>query len=190
MIHSKAIFKTIIITLLSTALFACNKEDDDDKKNPSGGNCDNCSFSATVTDASISSYTATKAKAVWTKKSVGSSPMYTFYVAGEDETNKRILHFFVYTSTEHQPGTYPIKLSNGNQGIFMEHYNASGEKGWLAPGPTTDVEESFGTITITDITDTRAKGTFSFTAYENVNHSTTRTVTDGTFDVPLTKQGF
>lgn len=193
--YTKTIFNVLIVALLSTAFIACNKGDDDDNTpTPPGGGggtaCDNCSFSANVAEASVSSYSATTAKAVWTKQSMGGGTQYTFYVAGEDKTNKRMLHFFLYESTEHKTGTYQIKFSNSNQGIYIENYNASGEKGWLAPGPTSDLEESFGTVTITDITATRAKGTFSFTAYENVTHATTRTVTSGSFDVPLTKQGF
>lgn len=182
--------------VLSMALLSCNKGDDDDNTPKPGGSggttCDNCSFSAKVAEATTTDYSANTAKAVWTKQTIGSgSAMYTFYVAGEDKTNKRMLHFFIYASAEHQAGmTYHFKPSSSNQGIYIENYSASGEKSWLAPGSDPDMEKSFGTVTISEITATRAKGTFTFTAYENVTLATTRTVTSGSFDVPLTKQGF
>lgn len=194
--NTRTILYAMTIILLSTSFLACDKgsDDDNDPMSPGGvkgTTCDNCFFTATVAEATVSSYSATTAKAVWTKQSAGGgSSRYTFYVAGEDKTNKRMLHFFLYESAEHLPGTYHIRLSNGNQGIYIENYNASGEKSWLAPGPSTDMEKSFGTVTLSEITATRAKGTFSFTVYENVTYSTTKTLTSGSFDVPLTKQGF
>lgn len=188
--QTKTIFKTLLLVLMHLSLMACDKGNGDGNP-PAGEGCYNCTFTASIAEAAVNSYNATTAKAVWTKKQIsGSEDRYTLYVAGEDKVNKRLLHFFLYSPTMHTPGTYAIKFSTSNQAYYIENYNASGEKSWVAPGPATDMEASFGTVTVTEITATRAKGTFTFTAYENSTHATIKTITDGNFDVSLTKQGF
>ncbi|HET8762904.1 MAG TPA: hypothetical protein VFM12_05770 [Gemmatimonadales bacterium] len=81
------------------------------------------------------------------------------------------------------PGTYPIGVGAtvvGGSGVVAE-----GGKGW-----GTDLSGSAGSITITELTATRIKGTFNFTAQAVTGGASgTRSVTDGDFDLKVNSGG-
>jgi hypothetical protein len=81
------------------------------------------------------------------------------------------------------PGTYPIGVGAsvvGGSGIVTDD-----GKGW-----GTDLSGSAGTVTITELTATRMKGTFSFIAQAVTGGATgTREVTDGDFDLKVNSSG-
>lgn len=81
------------------------------------------------------------------------------------------------------PGTYPIGVGAtvvGASGVVTDD-----GKGW-----GTDLSGSAGTITITELTATRVKGTFSFTAQAVTGGATgTREVTNGDFDLKVNSNG-
>lgn len=80
-------------------------------------------------------------------------------------------------------GTYPLGTGAGVEG-GLATYVENGA-GWGTP-----LSGQAGTITLTTLTDTRIKGSFSFTATEHTGGATgTRTLTGGTFDLALTTTG-
>lgn len=81
------------------------------------------------------------------------------------------------------PGTYPIGVGatvDGGSAIVTDD-----GKGW-----GTDLSGDAGTVTITQLTATRIKGTFSFVAQAVTGGATgTREVTDGDFDLAVNSGG-
>jgi hypothetical protein len=81
------------------------------------------------------------------------------------------------------PGTYPLGTGAGVAGGIGIYADQTG--GWATP-----LNGRSGTITLTTLSDTRATGTVSFVAQANAGGATgSRTVTDGSFDIPLTTNG-
>jgi len=82
------------------------------------------------------------------------------------------------------PGTYPLGVNFGVPGGTAQVSNVS--SGW-----TTRLSGSAGTITITSLTNTEIIGTFTFVANGVLNAPTTstKTVTSGTFDLPVAAAG-
>ena len=172
--------------VMGTLFMSCGSDDDSDPQDiPEEG-----TFTATVAEASTTNYVANTSKAVLTKNSVGGSVLYSFYVEGKESSTNRLMDFFIYSETEHVPGTFTINVVNSNQAYYIEGYETPNDKAWIAPDYSNlDPAIIYGTIKITELTSNRAKGSFSFTARED-GGSSLRTVTNGTFDVPLTRQGF
>ncbi|HZJ56051.1 MAG TPA: DUF6252 family protein, partial [Myxococcaceae bacterium] len=77
------------------------------------------------------------------------------------------------------PGTYPLGVNSTNFGGIGTV--AEGATAW-----TTPLSGAAGTVNITSLTPTRIAGTFSFNAAEVVNPSSTKSVTNGAFDMPVT----
>jgi hypothetical protein len=77
---------------------------------------------------------------------------------------------FLSTTTKDK-GTYTIDLMSGNSNSAV----------YFATGSTNGVVGETGTIEITESTDTRVKGKFSFKAPGGIE------VTDGNFDLPVIK---
>lgn len=81
------------------------------------------------------------------------------------------------------PGTYPLGTGAGVAGGIGIVADNGG--GWATP-----LDGRSGTITLTTLTDSRATGTVSFVALANAGGAAgTRTVTNGSFDIPLTTNG-
>ncbi len=80
-----------------------------------------------------------------------------------------------------RPGTYPLGTSGGVSGGTGTVNEASAV--WLTP-----ISGDAGSVTITTLTDTRIAGTFQFVAEAMASGATgTRTVTNGQFDIQLTR---
>ena len=77
------------------------------------------------------------------------------------------------------PGTYPLGVNGTNFGGI----------GTVSEGPnawTTPLSGTAGTVIVTNLTSNRIAGTFSFNAVQVVNPSSTKSVTNGAFDMALT----
>ena len=83
-----------------------------------------------------------------------------------------------------KPGTYPL-------GVTPSVIGGAGDVGADGTSFTTPSTGAAGTVTITAVTRTRIAGTFSFVATRTVNFFDTdsRTVTSGSFDVPVKGSG-
>lgn len=179
----KTFNKTIyILTLLTgTLLLSCGKSDDREDLNIE------TFFSAKVDDEN-QPYESKTAKAVLTKHTAGIP--YTLYVEGKENYRLRNIKFTILSDTEPEPGVFIIKKYNNVEAVYIEDYGIPPQKYWMAPDDEgTDPDLSYGTINLTELTETRAKGTFNFNAVED-RGDTIRTITNGVFDVPLTRQGF
>jgi hypothetical protein len=79
------------------------------------------------------------------------------------------------------PGTYPLGTAGGVSGGTVAVNEGSAV--WMTP-----INGAAGTVTITTLNSTRAVGTFQFVADPVASGATgTRTVTNGQFDIPLTR---
>jgi FlaG/FlaF family flagellin (archaellin) len=179
----KSVQRIYFLLLLIAAMLVggCGGDDND----PQDGDGDG-TFTATVAGTTITS-NATEARAVLTKNS---GTLFTLYVQGWDIPKKRMINFFLYSTVVHTPGSFSFTSRNNTSAFYIENKESSGETAWISPDySNTDLDLVQGTVTVTELTDTRVKGTFSFTAKEDGGAST-RSITGGAFDVPLTRQGF
>ena len=76
-------------------------------------------------------------------------------------------------------GTYPLGVNSTNFGGLATYIEGSAS--W-----TTPLNGTAGTVIITSLTATRIAGTFSFTAADVLNPASTRSVTNGAFDLGIT----
>ncbi len=176
---NKAIYT--LTFLIITLFISCGNSDDteDSQIEPL--------FSAQV-DNENQPYESKTAKAILTKHTAGVP--YTLYVEGKENYRLRNIKFTILSNTEPEPGVFIIKLYNNVRAVYFEDYGIPPQKFWVAPDDDgTDPDLSYGTINLTELTKNRAKGTFNFNAVED-RGDTIRTVTNGVFDVPLTRQGF
>jgi hypothetical protein len=82
-----------------------------------------------------------------------------------------------------QPGTYPLGVGGTVRGGLVTM--VQGTSTWLTPG-----SGSAGTINVSALTANRIAGTFSFVATPSFGQTgASRTVTGGSFDMPLTSPG-
>jgi hypothetical protein len=77
------------------------------------------------------------------------------------------------------PGTYPLGVNSTNFGGLATYLE--GSTSW-----TTPLNGTAGTVIITSLTATRIAGTFSFNAADVLNPASTRSVTNGAFDLGIT----
>ncbi|HOX82956.1 MAG TPA: hypothetical protein PLS08_07990 [Chryseolinea sp.] len=170
------------ILFLSVIAMGCGGSDSDTPEAQGDG-----IFTATVGTTAFTSSTS-EAKAVHTK-GFGGGDQYAFYVVGYDKTTKRMINFTVLSDVEHTSGVFSITLVSANQAYYYENKDAANEAVWISPDASNlDVDLSHGSVTLTEITSTRAKGTFNITTYKIGEPN--REITDGSFDVPLKRQGF
>lgn len=180
---NKQIFALILFTGL--IVLGCSKKDSDPPIPDNGGDG---IFTATVSGNILTS-DQDMAKAVHTY-GYGGSDLYALVVSGVDETSQTSILFRIISTTEHQPGTFQITFISSNAAYYYENFETPTVVAWVAPDyTTTDLNFSHGTVSFTEITQTRAKGTFNFIARETPGTSI-REITNGSFDVPLTRQGF
>ncbi|MFA7274574.1 MAG: hypothetical protein WC044_11945 [Crocinitomicaceae bacterium] len=188
----RRIIYAALFLFLVFSVGSCKKKKTDPTPTPTPTTpVDNGIFSATVSGAA---FTPSSSKVVHTKSSFGTSNLYSFYFESKNTTTNKMMDFFLYSTTEFTPGTYTITLSNSGQAYFFENKDLSNEKIWQAPKPaSSDLTHIYGTVVITEITTTRAKGNFNYTTYSYTGLTgadSTRVITNATFDVPLTRQGF
>jgi hypothetical protein len=77
------------------------------------------------------------------------------------------------------PGTYPLGVNSTNFGGLATYLE--GSSSW-----TTPLNGTAGTVIITSLTASRIAGTFSFNAADVLNPASTRSVTNGAFDLGIT----
>jgi len=101
-----------------------------------------------------------------------------FYaLAGTKSTNLTTISLALYNLTV--PGTYPL----GVTGVMFGGLASVSEAvpTWLTP-----LSGASGTVTVSTLTASRIVGTFAFTAAAPLDPTSTRTVTNGSFDLPVT----
>lgn len=177
----------LVIPLIVGMLFmGCGGDDDSDPPENNNG-----ILKATVAEASDTSFESSIATGQITKINTGSFIQYTFLIEGEENGSKRKIGFSIISATEPVIGTSTFTVINGNLGVYIENFGTPTEMVWLAPDASDpDPNAIYGNVNFTELTTARAKGTFTFNAVENPSGATLRTVTSGTFDVPLTRLGF
>ncbi|MGH7711909.1 MAG: DUF6252 family protein [Gemmatimonadaceae bacterium] len=106
-----------------------------------------------------------------TKRAFASGGLIT--VQGQDGSN-RIITIVARASA---PGTYSLAIGNGlgHNALYSV----------VAAAWSTALQGGNGTFTITSLTATQVRGTFSFTAVSNVNGTAPVQVTSGQFDLPI-----
>lgn len=165
----------------------CSRENDD---NDDDNIPQNDGILTAVISGTSANFEADFAEAVFTKGVGGSANLYTLFVTGNEGNIDRNINFSVYTDGLTTTGSYPLKFTLNHVAYYHEDYDSDQPFSWISPDYSiSDTSLVHGTITFTEITETRTKGTFEFTAKENLGTSI-KTVTNGTFDVPLRKQGF
>lgn len=77
------------------------------------------------------------------------------------------------------PGTYPLGVNSTNFGGIGSY--VEGSASW-----TTPLNGAAGTVIVTSLTGSRIAGTFTFNAADVLDPSSTRSVTNGAFDLGIT----
>ena len=173
--------------LLALAFIGCGKKDKDDPKSPAFDG----SFSATVTGGSTPNFQANTGRAVLTNKS-GIS-LYTLYIEGVNKESKTAIISMARSESAITTGSYPFKYYEVHDAYFYENFDVSGTQAWLCPDRTiSDTNLVHGTITFTEITQNRVKGSITFKARSDANNTSLsyRAISSGNFDLPMTRQGF
>ena len=75
------------------------------------------------------------------------------------------------------PGTYPLKGTSGNAGVYSD-VNGASTTSYSSAG---DCQGATGSVTITSISATQIEGTFNFVGKKDGACSATKTVTEGSF---------
>lgn len=163
-------------------LAACGGDDD---KKGGGGSGDGILTAAINAD----DFTADKdaAQAVLTNGAGGSNKI-SLMVTGENASTKQRISFTLYDYVE--LGAYQLRFGNSDLAYYYENIETVDEAAWISPDYSiSDANVVQGTIAISEMTETRVKGTFSFTAREDGGDGI-KEVTEGSFDLPLKRQGF
>jgi hypothetical protein len=157
------LYKVFFMALLavSIGLASCNK-DDDDNPDP-GNNNSNGTMTASVDGADFDATLTVQ----------GTLDNGVFVVAGNNGNAQQIQ---ITLNGVSAAGTYQIggSATNPNMGLYVD--GPSAEQSY-----TTIVGVGSGTAEITELTDTSAKGTFSFNARNTAGDVVN--VTDGSFEV-------
>lgn len=154
-------FLLFALMAVSVSLSSC-KKDDDDNPNPENNNT-NGTMTAKVDGVDFDATLAVQA----------TLDQGVFVVAGNNGNAQQIQ---ITLNNISSSGTYQIggSMTNPNMGLYVDGPSA-------AESYTTIVGVGSGTVEITELTDTSAKGTFSFTARNTAGDE--KSVTEGAFDV-------
>jgi len=149
-------FLMLVVLISSIAFTSCKK--DDDTGDPSTGN-----GSMTLKHAGTSWSASLAVQAVNTNGVIN--------VTGSDsEARQAAITLFGVSS----PGTYKIEMGAQHSGRWTE--GADPSQTYVSNGVI-----GTGTITITELSDTKIKGSFSFEAFNTAQ--TSKSITEGAFDV-------
>jgi hypothetical protein len=140
--------------------------------NPGGGG-GNGAMSATVNGQA---FTASQSATAAASSSAAVS-VYTITGTRLNGTSPETILLSLYNIAA--TGTYPLGVNSTNFGGIATYLN--GSTSW-----TTPLNGTAGTVIITSLTASRIAGTFSFTGADVLNPASTRSVTNGAFDVGLT----
>lgn len=159
-------FKTFFYALMvfSVALASCNK-DDDDNANPDNPNTGSGTMTATVNGNSFDATLAVQA-------------VYENGVLSVAGNNGNAQQLQITLLNPDGTGTYQIggNMANPNTGMYVD--GPSAEETY-----TTMVGVGTGSVEITEFTDSKVKGFFSFTARNTAGDEVS--VTNGQFDVNI-----
>lgn len=160
----------LILTALAASLIACGGE-----SGPNGGG--DGFMRATINGESWES------DGVFVDQGVLAQSPGVFVLSGGEVSGSEARSVTLTLAAIPGPGTYPLGVGGtvrGGIGIV-----ADAGAGWVTP-----LSGDAGTITITSLSATRIKGTFSFAAAASTGGATgTRTVTQGEFDLPVKASG-
>lgn len=120
-------------------------------------------------------FSATQSSAAATATSAGS--VYTITGTQVSGSAVRSIALILYNIAA--PGTYPLGVNSTNFGGSATIVD--GSSSWSTP-----LSGVAGTVIVTSLTGSQIAGTFSFTAASAVTQGSTRTVTNGAFDLAFT----
>ena len=140
----------------------------------SGPNGGNASFTATIDGTAWTSAEAST--------NVTGSASGTFSIVGSEVSGNSAKYLTLTLYNIGAPGTYPLGVS----GTIAGGIAVVGTSGPSSSSFTTPLSGDAGSVTITDVSSTHIAGTFSFVAGVA---PTIRTVTQGSFDLPVTSSG-
>jgi len=167
-------FMLLVMTMSLVTLSSCSKSDDD------GGGGGNAASGTLVAKVDGTSYQSMEISSSATLANDGQN---LIIIASNSDGNAFAMTIFGYTGT----GTYEftganITVTNTAAYTEVDVSNPTAPEIWQAPYDATLV----GTISISEETDTKVKGTFEFTC-KNVNgDQSIKNITEGSFD--LSKQ--
>lgn len=164
-------FKILALTFfVSLLVFSCKKDDD----GGDGGDAAAGTITAKVNGANFSSNTSFT---VANKVTAGGTTTVT--LQGSNNDGKGIV--LIINGFE---GTGSYNIGGGANVFVTGSYveanagNPQASQTWMAPFDATVA----GEINISEVNDTKIKGTFNFNA-KNTNDNSTRNITDGSFDI-------
>ena len=137
-----------------------------------GGGGGGGAMTASVDGQAFSATTATAAAA-----SSSAVAVYTLTGTQVSGSTARSIALSLYNISG--PGTYPLGVNSTNFGGTASFLD--GSSSWFTP-----LDGVAGTAIVTSLTSSRIAGTFSFTAASAVPPISTRSVTSGAFDLPIT----
>lgn len=161
---------SIALVLALTTLSSCTSDS-------SSGGGSSASLGTLKAKVAGSNFTSMTAATFATKNVAGGTT--TVIVQGSDATGK-VIQIAVMGSTV-AAGTYQISDSSISAYAYYSEINLGTmtSQTWAAPYESSG---NVGSITISEITDTNVKGTFTFTG-KNETGSDTKQITDGAFNV-------
>ena len=161
----------LLVMTMSLVTLSCSKSDDD------GGGGGNAASGTLVAKVDGTSYQSMEISSSATLANGGQN---LIIIASNSDGNAFAMTIFGYTGT----GTYEftganIAVTNTAAYSEIDVSNPTNLENWQAPYDATLV----GTISISEETDTKVKGTFEFTC-KNVNgDQSIKNITEGSFDL-------
>jgi hypothetical protein len=162
----KSMFRTAGLFVLAATIGACGGGD---STGPGGGNG---SVRATVDGSSFNANLATAA--------VHKDGVLSF--AGVQSQGGTTRSINIGLVNVNGPGTFTFGGGNMHVVTYSEVQgtDAQNSKAW-----TANMVAGTGTVTVTELSASRAKGTFSFTLQPGFNATGTKTLSNGTFDIRI-----
>jgi hypothetical protein len=166
-------FGLLLAMAITTLLTSCSGSD---------GGGESASLGTLKAKVAGSNFTSMSAATFATKQVVGSTT--TIIIQGSDASGKAIQ--LMLNGTNGSAGTFEISdtatISAIGSYIEANISNPMASQTWAAPYENAGAT---GSITISEISDTNVKGTFTFTG-KNQNGTDTKQITDGAFNVNFT----
>jgi hypothetical protein len=168
-------FGIVFALTLTTLLSSCSSSD-------GGGGGGSAALGTLKAKVAGSNFTSMSAATFATKQVVGGTT--TIIIQGSDASGKAVQ--LILNGTDGTAGTFEISDTAGISAIasYIEANisNPMASQTWAAP---YDGSGAAGSITISEITDTNVKGTFTFTG-KIQNGTDTKAITDGAFNINFT----
>jgi len=170
----KKISILFLATVLSTSIISCSGDDGGD---PSPSPAVEGQITANVGGTNFASMTMAT-----TAMKVETGGAYTITIQGSDASGKNLQ--LILNGVDGEAGTFDIGVDTAISAIGsyteLNIANPADSQTWVAPYENGGVS---GSITISEISDTNIKGTFTFTARNQENAQDTKAITGGSFNV-------